>query len=149
MFWTLLGYTVAKVPACPRNSTWFSVSPHDRVGSGDETRLEPCFSIPPFFFLKNKSIGNSAVIQLFPFRVPFAIVVKTFWGALEFISLLLQQWDQVTSVVHTTSLLQGHSRAYCGYKMSYFSSFCYTHSLPSLFSRLCPCLTKFCMRNLS
>ena len=37
MFWTLLGDTVAKVCASHRNLTWFTVSPCERVGSGDET----------------------------------------------------------------------------------------------------------------
>ena len=34
-----LGYTVAKAYAAPRNSTWSTrqlISPHERVGSGNE-----------------------------------------------------------------------------------------------------------------
>ena len=37
----LLGYTVAKAPASPRNSTWFTrpfLLVRGYVGSGDETR---------------------------------------------------------------------------------------------------------------
>ena len=41
IFWTLLGFTVAKVCASPRNLTWSTrpFSPHERVGSGDNTRI--------------------------------------------------------------------------------------------------------------
>lgn len=42
MFQTLLGYTVAKECASPRNSTWFAetVSPCERAVSGDDVNYE-------------------------------------------------------------------------------------------------------------
>ena len=60
--------------------------------------LEPCFSLPPqFFSLKIRE----SVFQLCHTAVSFltTTVVKTFWATLEFISLLLQQWDQVAIVL--------------------------------------------------
>ena len=59
IFWTLLGYTVAKAPATPRNSTWFT-RPFLLVrGWGLGTRLGPsCHQLPNFdlreslFYLK-------------------------------------------------------------------------------------------------
>ena len=42
MFWTLLGYTVAKAWTSPRNSSPDRFSLWERVGSGDETRFDPC-----------------------------------------------------------------------------------------------------------
>ena len=44
IFWTLLGYSVPKAPASQRNSTCFlhqTVSPCERVGSGDEASFVP------------------------------------------------------------------------------------------------------------
>ena len=40
-FWTLLGYNVTKVPASPRNSTWFTRPFLLMRGWGLGTRLEP------------------------------------------------------------------------------------------------------------
>ena len=52
IFWMLLGYTVAKAPASPRNSTWFT-RPFLLVrGWGLGTRLSLSLpSPPPIFFL--------------------------------------------------------------------------------------------------
>ena len=47
-FWTLLGYTVAKAPGNPRNST---CSPRERVGSGDETTVR--ITCPWWGFLRS------------------------------------------------------------------------------------------------
>ena len=35
--YSYVGDTAAKACTCPRNLTWFTLSPHERVRSGDET----------------------------------------------------------------------------------------------------------------
>ena len=84
------------------------------------------------------------VIHKFPFHVQLTVAVKMFQSTLEFINAHLQQRNQVTSILHTVAVnfwltvcWVTHVLTYCGYKVSYFNGFSYTHSLPPTLYRFC------------